>query len=115
PGYYVLIGVLSVAILVRTLSSQLYDTNYYVLWEATALLAGDHPYRDFYLIGWPLLTGISTLVQWLVGYRLIGEFVLQWAFITAGMVIGFHLAVGLSRSVWASLVTSVLAMIALAA
>ena len=42
-------------------------------------------------------------MQLLVGYRLIGEFAMQWLFIVAGVVIAFHLGLGLSRSIPASL------------
>jgi hypothetical protein len=107
---YVCIGLLTWALLMYAVVEQVFDTNFYVLWEATSLLAGDRPYRDFYQMGWPLLTLLSTAMQWLVGYRLIGEFLLQWAFIAASMVIGFHLAVRLSRSVWAALATTLVAV-----
>lgn len=112
---YAAIGVLTFAALAYSVVEQLFDTNFYVLWEATALLAGDHPYRDFYQMGWPLLTVLSTLTQWAVGYRLIGEFVLQWAFIAASVVIGFHLAIRLSHSVRAALVTTLVTIVIVAA
>src|ERR1051325_5267672 len=111
---YAVIGVLTLAVLAYSVVEQVFDTNFYVLWEAPALLAGDHPYRDFYQMGWPLLTVLSTMMQWASGYRLIGEFVLQWAFITASVVIGFHLAIRLSHSVWAALVTTLLAIVIVA-
>jgi len=112
---YVGVGLLTWALLMYAVVEQLFDTNFYVLWEATSLLAGDRPYRDFYQMGWPLLTLLSTAMQWLVGYRLIGEFVLQWAFIAASMVIGFHLAVRLSRSVRAALAATLVAIAIVAA
>src|SRR5687768_15930544 len=99
---YVLVGVLALHVLVRASGRQIYDTNFYVLWESTALLAGDHPYRDFYQWGSPLLTAVSTGMQWLVGNRLIGEFLIHWSFLVAGVIIGFHLAIRLSGSVAAS-------------
>ena len=111
---YILVAAVTTAVLLYTVVEQIYDTNFYVLWEATALLAGDHPYRDFYQMGWPLLTVISTGVQWLVGYRLIGEFLIHWTFIVASVVLGFHLALRLSRSVAASLTTTVLAIVIIA-
>lgn len=107
---YAAIGALTLAVLAYGVVEQLFDTNFYVLWEATALLAGDHPYRDFYQMGWPLLTLMSTAVQWAVGYRLIGEFAIHWTFIVASILIGFHLALRLSRSVWASVVTTLIAI-----
>jgi hypothetical protein len=115
PGLLVLVGGLTALVLVVTGGNQIYDTNFYSLWEATALLAGDHPYRDFYEWGVPLQAAISALAQWLVGYRLIGEFLVQWLFIIAGAVISFHLGVRLSGSVLASLATALLPMAILAA
>jgi hypothetical protein len=112
---YVVVGVLTSAVLLYGVVEQLFDTNFYVLWEATALLAGDRPYRDFYLMGWPLLTLISTAMQWVVGYRLIGEFLIQWTFIVAGILIGFRLATRLSHSIWASLTTTLVAIAIVAA
>jgi len=112
---YVGIGLLTWVALLYAVVEQVFDTNFYVLWEATALLAGDRPYRDFYQMGWPLLTLLSTAMQWLVGYRLIGEFVLQWAFISASVVIGFHLAIRLSHSIWAAVTTTLVAIAVVAA
>jgi hypothetical protein len=115
PAAVALVGVLTALVLVLTGGNQIYDTNFYSLWEATALLAGDHPYRDFYEWGVPLQAAVSALAQWLVGYRLIGEFLVQWFFIIAGAVISFHLGVRFSRSVLASLATALLALAILAA
>jgi hypothetical protein len=114
-GWYVLLGALAAHVLIRASGRQIYDTNFYVLWEAIALMAGDHPYRDFFQFGSPLLTAVTTLVQWAVGYRLIGEFAIHWAFLIASVLAGFHLAVRLSRSVTAALITSLLVVAALAA
>src|SRR5689334_7383108 len=105
-----LVGALTAAALIVTVKSQIFDTNFYSLWEATALLAGDHPYRDFFEWGIPLQALLSAAVQWLVGYRLIGEFVTQWVFIVAGSVIAFILGVRLSRSIAASMVTALIAL-----
>src|SRR5262245_15928848 len=87
---YVVIGVLTLAVLMYGVVEQLFDTNFLFLWEATAMLAGDHPYRDFYEMGSPLLALMSTAMQWAFGYRLIGEFLIHWTFIVAGVLIGFH-------------------------
>lgn len=92
------IGVVTAATLALAARSQIYDTNFYLLWEAVALLAGDHPYRDFFEWGAPLAAYLSAAMQLLVGYRLIGEFAMQWLFIAAGVVIAFHLGLRLSRS-----------------
>ena len=62
PGLLVLVGGLTALVLVLTGGSQIYDTNFYSLWEATALLAGDHPYRDFYEWGVPLQAAVSATV-----------------------------------------------------
>lgn len=109
-----LVGLLTALVLVVTAGNQIYDTNYSALWEATALLAGDHPYRDFFEWGAPLTGVLSVLGQILAGYRLIGEFALQWLCITAGAVLSFHLSLRLSGSVPASSVTGLLALIVLA-
>jgi hypothetical protein len=102
------VAILAITALAYGVVEQIYDTNFYVLWETTAILAGDHPYRDFFQMGWPLLTAVSTAVQWLVGYRLIGEFAIHWLFMAASLVIGFHLAWRLSHSLAASVVTTVI-------
>lgn len=100
----VFVGTVTAAVLVLVARSQIYDTNFYLLWEAAALLNGDHPYGDFFEWGAPLAAYLSAAMQLLVGYRLIGEFVMQWLFITAGAVISFHLGLRLSRSIGATLV-----------
>jgi hypothetical protein len=86
------VAVLLAALLVLTVRYQLYDTNFYSTWEATALLAGDHPYRDFFEWGIPLQMGVSAVAQRLSGTRLGGEFAVQWSFVVAGFVIACHLA-----------------------
>jgi hypothetical protein len=91
-------GVLTAAVLALTVSSQLYNSNLLMLGEATALLAGDHPYRDFFEIGMPLAAYLSAGAQWLSGHRLIAEYARQWVFIVAGVVIAFRLGLRLSRS-----------------
>ena len=74
---------LTAVVLALALPWQLFDTNFYSLWEATSLLAGEHPYRDFYEWGVPLQALLSALVQWMVGYRLVGEFlIIHWSFIS---------------------------------
>lgn len=112
---YAVVGVLTLAVLMYAVVEQLFDTNFYFVWQATALLAGDHPYRDFYEMGSPLTTLLSAAMQWTVGYRLIGEFLIHWTFIVAGVVISFHLARRLSHSVWAPLTTTVIAIAIIAA
>jgi hypothetical protein len=112
---YVALGVITSAVLVYGAAEQLFDTNFLFLWEAVPLLAGDHPYRDFYEMGWPLMTLMSAAVQWAVGYRLIGEFLVQWTFIVASILVGFHLAIRLSHSVRASLMTTLIAIAVVAA
>lgn len=99
-----LVAAVNAAVLVLTAEDQIYDTNFYSLWEATALLAGDHPYRDFFEWGIPLQALVSLCAQVLAGHRLMGEFAIQWLGIIAGAVIAFHLGLRASRSIVASLV-----------
>ena len=112
---YAIVGVLTLAVLMYSVVEQLFDTNFYFVWQATALLAGDHPYRDFYEMGSPLMTLMSAEMQWVTGYRLIGEFLIHWTFIVAGDVISLHLAHRLSHSLWASLTTTLIAIAIIAA
>jgi len=102
-------------VLLLTAGGQIYDTNFQTLWESTALLAGDHPYRDFFEWGLPLQAAVSAIAQVLSGHRLIGEFLVHWIFIIAGVVCALHLALQLSRSLAASLVTMGFAVLLLAA
>lgn len=104
-GWLALVTGLTAVVLVITADDQIFDTNFYTLWEATALLAGDHPYRDFYEWGVPLQAAVSAGAQLLAGYRLIGEFLVQWLFIVAGVVLSFHVGLRLSHSIAASFVT----------
>jgi hypothetical protein len=106
----VVVALLNLAVLVLTAGHQIYDTNFYTTWEATALRAGDHPYRDFFEWGAPLQAVVSLIGQLASGNRLIGEFGIQWLGIIAGAVISCHLCLKASRSVTASVATSVLAV-----
>src|SRR5262245_61518380 len=87
----VLVAVATSAILLLAAGTQIYDTNFYTLWAVPGLLAGDRPFPDFFEWGTPLTAYLSAGAQVLVGYRLIGEFALQWLCIVAGTVIAFHL------------------------
>jgi hypothetical protein len=88
-----------------------FDTNFYSLWEATNLLAGDHPYRDFFEWGIPLQAVLSAVMQSIVGYRMIGEFILlHWTFIIAGAVISFDLGYRLTRSIPITVMTALIAL-----
>jgi hypothetical protein len=109
------VGISSAAVLVLTADYQIYDNNLYTLSEALSLLSGEHPYRDFFEWGVLLQAGLSALMQRVLGYRLLSEFLLQWTFIVAGMVMAFHIAVRLSRSVPVSLATIGVAVLDLAA
>jgi hypothetical protein len=113
-GLLALAAVLTAAALVLTGGNQIYDTNFYTLWEATALLKGDHPYRDFFEWGVPLQVVVSATMQLLSGYRLIGEFTAQWAFIIAGVVIALALGLRVSHSRAASVCMFVVALIVVA-
>lgn len=102
--FLVVAGVSTALVLMATVSSQLYDSNFYVMGEAGAILAGDRPYRDFFEVGVPLAAYMAAGVQWIAGQRLIGEFVRQWIFIVAGVTIAFHLSLRLTHSVAATAV-----------
>jgi len=106
-----IVGVLAVSVLVLTADYQIYDNNFYSLAETPGLLARDHPYRDFFEWGVPLQAALSASMQWLVGYRLIGEFILQWTWMVAGLVLAFQIAVRLSRSPVASFICMVPAIL----
>ena len=67
------------------------EISFIHLYEAISILAGDHPYRDFFEWGAPLPAYLSAGAQWLVGYRIIGELLLQWTLTLAGVVVAFHL------------------------
>jgi hypothetical protein len=109
-----LIAALTTLMLAATADSQIFDTNFYTLWEATALLAGDHPYRDFFEWGVPLQAAASAVAQVVSGHRMLGEFALRWVFIAAGMAIAFRLALRLSGSARASVATMAIAVLVLA-
>jgi hypothetical protein len=101
--FLVATALFTAVVLVIVAQSQMYDTNLHLLVEATSILAGDHPYRDFFEWGAPLAAYLSAGMQQLVGYRLIGEFTIHWLFMTAGVVLAFHLGLQLSRSIGSSL------------
>ena len=109
-----LVGTLTAVILVLTAGVQIYDANLYVMAEATALLAGDRPGRDFFGLGMPLELYLATAAQLASGGRLIGEFLRQWLYILAGVIIAFHLGLRLSRSVAATLAVLVPTLVILA-
>ena len=109
------VAALNGAVLVLTAGHQIYDTNFYTLWEATALLAGDHPYQDFFEWGAPLQAVVSMCAQVIAGNRLIGEFMVQWLGITIGAVVSFHLGLRLTRSVSALLLMVAFSVAILAA
>jgi hypothetical protein len=97
------VAVAATVVLALSVPPQLFDTNFYSLWEATSLLAGDHPYRDFFEWGIPLQAVVSAAAQSVFGYRMISEFVfVHWTFIAAGAVLSFDLAYRVSRSLLAA-------------
>jgi hypothetical protein len=114
-GAAIAVGVLSAVVLLLTAESQIYDNNLDTLTEATALLRGEHPYRDFFEWGVPLQAVLSAVMQRVLGYRLLSEFLLQWTFIVAALVMTCHIAVRLSHSVAVSLAVMSLAALDLAA
>jgi hypothetical protein len=110
----VLVGALSAIVLVLTSNGQIFDANFIDLTEATSLLAGDRPFRDFYEVGMPLAAYSAAATQLVSGHRLIGELLRQWCFIVAGMVVACHLGIRLSRSPAATLLMMGLPIIVLA-
>ena len=96
------IGGIAAAVLLLTADYQIYDNNFYALPSAIGLLAGEHPYRDFFEWGVPLQVVLSAAAQVVFRNHLLGEFVLQWAFIVAGVVLAFRVSLRLSASPAAS-------------
>ena len=99
---YGLAAALASVVLWANAPAQFVDSNFLHVSEAVGILAGDHPYRDFFASGTPLAVYASVLAQWLAGYRLIGEFFLQWSAMVLGAVVAFHIGLHLSRSMAAS-------------
>lgn len=110
---YAAVAGATAVVLVLTVEVQMFDTTFYALWEATALLAGDHPYRDFYEWGVPLQALVSAAAQVLVGHRAIGEMLVHWLCITVGVVVSFDLGLRASRSLGASVVMLLLTLLVL--
>ena len=97
-----------------TVAVQIYDSNHLALTEATAILAGDRPYADFFEIGIPLDAYSAAGMQVLSGHRLIGEFLRLWLLMVAGMVVSFHLSLKTTRSVPATLAVLPVALLIVA-
>jgi hypothetical protein len=110
-GWLACVGVVTAAVLAVSLPLALFDTNFYSLFEATGLLAGDHPYRDFFEWGIPLPVALSAAAQRLVGYRMVGEFVLiHWTAIIAGAMLSFAIGHRLTQSAPVSALMALLAL-----
>jgi len=107
------VAVLTTIVLLSNVANRPEDSTFVHLYEATSLLAGDHPYRDFFEWGAPLPMYLSAGGQLLSGNRLIGEMALQWSFIVFGVVIAFHLGLRLSHSAIATLSTVPVTMLVL--
>lgn len=107
-------GVAAAMVVGLSLRQQIFDSNFLSLAEAPGILAGEHPFRDFFDLYGVLDAYTAAAMQWLVGYRLAGEFARQSAFIVAGFVIATHLALTLSRSVPATAAAMTVALIVLA-
>jgi hypothetical protein len=112
-AFLAFVATASAVVLLSTARSQITDTNFVVLWEAVSLLNGDRLLIDLFEWGAPLAALLSTAVQWLVGYRLIGEIALQWAFMIAGVTLAYDLAARVTRSYTAALLTLPLTLIVL--
>ena len=98
-------AVLTLIVLILTVDSQLFDSNFFAMTGAQSILSGDLPFRDYFDPGVPLAAFTAAAMQLLTGPRLIGEFLRQWAFIVGGVVLACHLGLQLSRSAAAVLLT----------
>ena len=99
-------ALLTLIVLILTVNMQLFDSNFFAMTGAQSILSGDLPFRDYFDPGVPLAAFTAAGMQLLTGPRLIGEFLRQWAFIVAGVVIACHLGLQLSRSsaaIWLTL------------
>jgi hypothetical protein len=99
------VGAVTVLVLALNANRQIYDSNFVFAWEGTSLLAGDRLYRDLFEWGAPLSAYLSAGAQLVLGHRLLGEFLLQWLFIGAGVGVAFHLGCRLADSVAATCAT----------
>lgn len=66
--------------------------DHYTLWNAATFLKGDRPFVDFVDLGDPLYWGMSTLVQAISGYRVVGEVLLGTTLAALAIALAFHLA-----------------------
>lgn len=95
----VLAAVFVVAFAVRWVTfTGLGGDDHWPLWTAANFLKGDRPFRDFADAGVPLYWAMSTLVQWMVGYRVVGEVALGMLLTAFGFAVAFNLAWQASRS-----------------
>lgn len=85
--------------------------DHWSLWNASAFLHGDLPYRGFVDMGNPLHWFMSAVVQWLVGYRIVGEVLLGSILSAAAITLAFWMAWEASGSL---LVAVALTLVALA-
>jgi len=95
-------AVLTLSVLILTVNTQFFDSNFFAMTGAQSILSGELPFRDYFDPGIPLAAFTAAGMQWLTGPRVIGEFLRQWAFIVAGVVVAFQLGLQLSRSVAAA-------------
>ena len=105
------VAVFLVAFLVRwaTISSLTGD-DHYLLWVATGFLNGDRPFRDFVDLGAPLYWVMTTLAQWISGYRIIGEVALATTLVALAFAVSFQLAWRASGSLALATVFTVLGL-----
>ena len=94
----VIVGVATALVLPLAVEPRPDEAGFVHLYEAVSLLAGDHPYRDFFEWGAPLPMVLSAAAQWLVGYRVIGELAVHWALTVAAVLIAFRLGLRQSAS-----------------
>jgi hypothetical protein len=108
------VAALAALVLILCASGKPDDSAFVYLYETPSILAGDHPYRGFFEWGAPLSAYLSAAAQLITGGRLIGEMLLQWGFIVAGVVVAFRLSMRSSRSFVAGLLMLPLVLILLA-
>jgi hypothetical protein len=93
------------------LDDRLSGDDHWALWMAATMLEGDRALRDFVEPGTPLQGLVSAAVQYVVGYRVIGEVVLGTTLTAAGIAVAFGLAWRASGS--AAIATALTALVVL--
>ena len=104
------VGTAAAVVLIIGAREEVFDATFYAVSHTPSVLAGDLLSGDVFDPGLPLDLYMAAGVQWLVGYRVIGEFLRQWLLIVAAVMIATHLALRLSRSRSATLMLMAMAI-----